>query len=368
MSLTLRVTTRYRVAHAFLKKAFTYAEALAVLDFPKGSNPSEAEVQSVYRTKVREALKADPEQAKEQEVLIPLNRAKDVLTGKLAPDRDQGPPPSSGEDDGGFGGIDPNDFGFGRRDRPAPEPVKVTFEDAMKDAGVHQVDWKFKTTTSYGGYGDTHSSAFVIYGVAGDTHVFVAVQHYTSRNAFTKEHIDTWWMKQRKVHGDLRTVAPKVIRELFDEFPNPTKKYNAKVEILPEDTKLTQRFTHLKLRPVAFKDAMGLMGAIGDDDPWKKDRKLAVTLRIVDEGSYPHLDIEIDVNGKVYLLDSESSALLKSKRILDKIFGAYYSMHSRKVLTRAKDGKLVMEWMAKNLTKEPQDLKDALLAAAQQVK
>jgi hypothetical protein len=359
MSIAARVATRYRIV-----KAFTYAEALSTLGFGPGERPTDAEVQKAYRSRVTEVLRANPEEAADQTALKPLNRAKDVLMGKLEPDRDLGGSPRRNEP--GPGGGDPVDFGFpGTNGRPKPEPVKVTFAEAMSEAGVHQVDWKFKTATSYGGYGDTHSSAFVIYGVDGDTHVFVAAQHYTARNMFTGEDIDTWWMLQRKVRGDFRTVAPKVIRDLYQEFPHELKKgYGAKVNMLPEGTRFTEKINHLQLKPIAFKDAVGLLGLVGEDDAWRTNRKRDIRIAIeygkIGEGD----PVVITVNGKEFKLSADVSKALDKKGVLRAIFGTYYSPGSNKVITKMRGGgKPILKALAAVVTSPP-ELREILEAAS----
>lgn len=359
-SIASRVATRYRVI-----KAFTYAEALSTLGFDPGERPTDAEVQKAYRSRVTQVLRANPAEAADQTALKPLNRAKDVLTGKLEPDRDVGNPIRREPEADPGGGHGPVDFGFpGTNGRPKPEPVKITFAEAMSDAGVHQVDWKFKTATSYGGYGDTHSSAFVIYGVDGETHVFVAAQHYTARSMFTGEDIDTWWMLQKKVRGDFRTVAPKVIRELYQEFPNELKKgYNAKVNMLPEGTKFTEKINHTNLKSIAFKDAVGLLGLVGADDPWR-NQKRDIRIEIV-YGKLGEVDpVVLTVNGREFKLSPELSKALDKKGVLKTIFGTYYSPGSHKVITKMRGGgKPILKALAAVVTSPP-ELKEILESAA----
>lgn len=357
-----RVATRYRV----IKRATTYFEALGQLGFSSADRPAEAEVQKAYRSRIVAILRANPDAAKDQQAFIPLNLARDVLLGK---DR-RNPPPmdapgggASGLDDFDYGKYD--DFGGGRREKP--EPIRVTFHEAMSDAGVHPdgVVWKFKTATSYDGYGDTSSSAFVMYGVDGDTHVFVAAQHFKSRNAFTGEDVDTWWMLQRKVRGEFKTLAPRVIRELYEEFPNELKKgYNAKVNILPEGTKFTEKVTSLRTNAVAFKDAVGILGLVGEDDSWRKNRKLEVKLEIkygkMGEGD----PITITVNGREYPLSVETSKLIEKKGILRAIFGTYFYPGSHKVITKMKGGgKPVLKALAL-VVDSPPELRQVLETAS----
>lgn len=352
MNLASRVATRYRVV-----TAFTHAQALEVLGFSAGDAPTDDEVNQAYRLRIKDIIRKNPAEAGNQVTMKPLNQAKDILIGRLEPDRDPG-----GRAPGGVN-AEPVDFGFGGRPTAKPDPVRVTFDEAMKDAHVHQVDWKFKTSTTHGGYGDTASNGYVIYGQAGDTHVFVAVQHYRSRNAYTGEDVDVWWMVQRKATGEIRNLAPKVIRELYEDFPYDTKKYNAKVQILPEGTKLTEQLIHLsKVKSIAFKDAMVILGLVPGDDAWA-NRPKDIRLRILND--HPEWSVQLTINGRDHTLSPESSKALETKRILRKIFGTYYYVDSKKVLTKMQGGgKAVLKDIANALIGEPAELKQVLEAAA----
>jgi hypothetical protein len=354
-SIASRVATRYRVF-----KAFTYAEALETLGFPSTDRPTDAQVQTAYRAKVTEILRENPAEAADQTALKPYNIAKDVLTGHLRPDRDLGAPrdPPAPETEPWDGPI------ANPKGRPKPDPVRITFEEAFAEAGVHQVDWKFKTQTSYGGYGDTRSSAYVLYGVDGETHVFVAAQHYTARNAYTGEDIDEWWMLQRKVRGEFRTLAPKVIRDLYGEFPHELKKgYGAKVNMIPEGAKFTERMDDHLTKAVSFKDAVSLLGLVGEDDPWqnrKRDIRINIVYGKLGEGN----PVVITVNGREFQLGPELSKALDKKGILKAIFGTYYSPGSHKVITKMRGGgKPILKALAQVVTSPP-ELKEILESAA----
>ena len=88
-------------------------------------------------------------------------------------------------------------------------------------------------------------------------------------------------------------------------------------------------------------------------------------------------EIELDINGKVFKLDSNSLRLLLVNpkggwSVLDKIFGAdkgqYYYGGSKKDITRSRNGKQVLTWLADKLTTEPKELRDLLTQAASQMK
>lgn len=349
--------TSYRVASRFLylRLAMSLEEAKQVLGFPPSANPSESEISKAYKQK---ALEHHPDRGGDLSKMVEVNKAKDLLTGKDKPsfsddwDRSDGP-------------------SYRPEPRPRPDPVRVSFEDAKSKAGVPTgVEWKFRTTTGYSGHGDHSVSASVVVGALGDKWVFVAMEHFTRANAFTGEDEDVWWMSTQVRSGALRDVAPKVIRDLWDTFPNTTKGYNAKVELLAEGTPLSSKLLLSQGRAMAFKDALDILGAISDDDPWK-GRKLQITMVLNSKGLEDSgKSIDVIVNGREFKLRPESVEFLdKKSKFLRVVFGTYYYwMGDKKVLTKVKDAKKVLEYLAEKLTAEPQALRDALMAAAAQSK
>jgi hypothetical protein len=80
------------------------------------------------------------------------------------------------------------------------------------------------------------------------------------------------------------------------------------------------------------------------------------------------------INTREYVLNEADTLLLfrlriNGKSIVRRVFGEY-ARHSRpKILNRLKgDGKVILEWMGQNLHGLPPDARDALAAAAAQVK
>jgi hypothetical protein len=163
-------------------------------------------------------------------------------------------------------------------------------------------------------------------------------------------------------------VAPKLIRQLFSSFPHLSKKYNAKVEILPEGAAFNEKMVYTRGRAVSFKDAMALMGEIDQNDPWAQ-RKLTIQIithsRGLEDRNY---DIELVVNGKGYTLRKDNADRMQENygRVMRAIFGDYYYDNTKKLLTRSKNGPKVMQWLVDNLRGEPEDLISALKAAIEQ--
>jgi hypothetical protein len=129
---------------------------------------------------------------------------------------------------------------------------------------------------------------------------------------------------------------------------------------------------------------MAQLGVIDDADPWVKDRKLTIQIEIGSDSTpdYEALDesikefgskawIQLIVNGKIHRLSDKSTGLIRSNyKVLKAIFGDYYwsggGRGSKKILTKSKNGPAVMDWMAKTLVNEPQELRDTLARAATQ--
>ena len=355
MSTAERVSFRFRTRslYARLIKAMSMGEALETLGFTPGESPSPQEVSKAYKER---AFRNHPDRGGDPTKMVELNVAKDILEGKERPTG------------GGYGGPEAPS-GYTAPQREKPEPRRVSFDEAKSKAGVPQADWKFKTQTAYGGHGDTSVSGYVVCGKLGDKLIFVAVESFRSQNAFTGEDVDEWWMSTIKVSGTFREWAPKVIRQLFSSFPHLSKKYNAKVEILPDGAVLNERMLFSRGRAVSFKDAMAMMGEIDQNDPWAQRK---VTIQIIThnrkEMADRNYDIELVVNGKGYTLRKDNADKMQagSAKVMRAIYGDYFYDESKKLLTRSKNGPQVMQWMIDNLRSEPDDLLAALQAAIEQ--
>ncbi len=336
----------------------SYAEALKVLDVPLGASPEE--INKAYK---RKAIENHPDRGGDPEKMVEINVAKDILDGKGRPTYE---PPSYDD------GPSP-DGGYRPPPRPKPEPVRVSWEEAEAKANVPKAKWIFKTQNAFGGRGDTTSTAFVVCGeLDKEKWVFVAVEHFRSQNMFTGEDIDTYWMKAVPFSGALRDVAPKAIRQMFD-FPHTGKNFNAKVQILPEGMAFNTKMMFLtSVRTVSFKDAMEILGELKEDDPWK-NRKLQVEMILNAKDMYgpdAEYKIELVINGRPHVLDKQSVMFIKDKtKVLSAVYGTYfYWSGDKKNLTKSKNGKKILDFLAEKLTHEPQSLRDALAAAASQMK
>jgi hypothetical protein len=357
---TLLREQRDDLVHRFLVAAMSLDTAKKLLGFDETVMPSPDEIKRAWKQK---ALEHHPDRGGSPEMMKQINVAHDVLLGKQHPDRnvrDSGSRPAPSEP---------------IRHQPPPYTEEIiTWDQAAKTANVPTtgVDWKFVTTTGYGGYGDNSQSGFVVYGRAADKHVFVSVYHSRSAtNMFTNQKVDTYEMRVQTapLTQDLASLAPKVIRQMWQSFGG-VKGYGAKVYILPEGAKFEKNTLEFpKGRKISFKDAMSMMGE-ATPTAWKG--KVDVVLELA-EGLAPRYPDDygatLVVNGKPYKLSDASNKAIWKVRLYGIIWGkGYYYGGSKKNLTRIKSAKKVLTWLSKNLKGEPQDLIDALTAAAEKAK
>jgi len=254
----------------------------------------------------------------------------------------------------------------------------TTFEQAAVKAKVPTaVDWKFRTTAGGGGWGDNIYSGFVAYGRTASEHVFVAVRYVQEQNAWTSRDVSYYemWVEREPISKPLSTVAPRLIRALWPKLGN-IKGYNAKVYLLDPDTEF-RALQRTHGNPVAFKDALVQLGEISTDDPMVKDRKLTVELRTrgrieglkSPQGILDIYRLVFVINGKEYPVSDRGCAALQqdSRKFMDPIFGDYVYNDSRKVVTRTKNAKAVLQYAATVLSSESQELRDLLTRAAERL-
>lgn len=338
--------------YLFIKLAMTREEALSMLGL--GPSPSEEEIKKAHK---RKTFEHHPDRGGDPETMKLINVARDVLLEKRPPEYEK-PEPA------------PNYY------QKAPEPMKITWEEAMKVAQVPtDVKWRFKTDTGYSPYlGDTATMGFVVYGESDNFHIFVSVFHKKVQNAFTGEDTDKYIMEAIPVPKTqpLSEVAPGVIRDLWKDFEHVSG-YNAKVQILPEGTAFDQSLSYTKGHSMSFKDAMALMGE-QVPETWKK-RKADITLQLgypEKGGHFGEYTFTFIANGKPFKVNEETAKMLNGMRkLLRFIFGDYYYADSKKNLTRmpAEKKKVIFEHLIKHLEgKEDPDLISAFKSAVEQIK
>jgi hypothetical protein len=308
-----------------LRKAMSVMEAKDALGFKSSATPTKDEIARAYKNL---AFKHHPDRGGDPAKMVELNVAKDVLEGKQRPSTPSGPavyqPPA--------------------REKPAPPPPDhVSFAKAMRDAKVPSgVDWKFATVP--GGDYTAHKgdlTGLVIYGKKKNTHVFVSILHYFNQgNAFEPLDINKFsmYVHEQTDYGDLATVGPKVIRELWRGFPARIKGYSAKVQLLPDGYKFTSAENGVGGRSLSFKDALTQMGE-KVPDRWKG--KINITMELGDEikGLGSPYGITLVVNGKEYKLSARAAEMASKARLYKLVFGDYFYNDSRKAISKMRGAK-----------------------------
>lgn len=386
MDLTLRVAARYRVAQAFLKKGYTYAEALDVLDFPNGARPTEAEVNLAYRAKVRDVIKADPEAAKDQEAMKPFNMAKDTLTGQLTPDRDRGAPQDV-DTGGGYSG--------GRR-APTPPPAeeKTSFLEAKAQAKIpSDVKWLFVTDSQHSGYSSDEftnsTNGWVACGQTDSHWVYVTAEHHYYRAYGPNGYFslnekqtpkDIWDIETLKIakKDPVPTAAElyKGVVKAWGNFKRLDKKFNSKVveakdwafhEKLPTGRKITIKQLVSNETGVEFTGKMSV--EVVYEESRERGDKTPAGFFSVGEYSTPY-QLQLVINGREHTLSVADMEVMhktlrvSGKRFVERVFGEYPHQSRPKSLTLNRDGKLIMAWMAEKLPHLPDWVREALVKAA----
>ena len=316
--------------------------------------------------------KNHPDLGGDPDRMVEFNVARDILEGK----REEEWKPSSPSGD-----YEPSQPAT---KRPVEKKIEVSLHEAMSREGVPSgVKWILASNT---GYGDRDMGAYslsgvVYYGTTDTKHIFVGVYHDGGTNPFTMVTTDifTCFVKTFPISGSIAEIAPRAFRDVFSMFSGLRKGYNAKVTVLPDGFDLTERnYYSPPGKDMSFKDAIVNLGLVDDAHRWKTDQKLKVILGYESKGyNDDQKSVELDINGRSFNLDKNSLNLLLVNpkggwTVLDKIFGSdkgkrYYG-GEKKDLTRSRDAKQILTWMAEKFTTEPQELRDLLTQAASQAK
>lgn len=338
--------------------AMSLDDAKEKLGLPRGSKPTEDEVNRAYRTKIiqNKGLHPDIGGGDDTEI-VELNVAKDTLLGKY-------------EEDGGYdrgpGATPPGGVVYTK-----PPPEIITFDEAKTKAGIPPgVTWMFVTDSVSSGYSSDEflrrTTGYVFYGQTDQKHVFVSAENFQKDTYFIggEGAVDTWTLREfsyPKKEGE--TLQPAWLYgnvvKAFKMFKLLEKKFNSKVQALPDGWHLQERIPHGKT--VSIKHWLVNQGLVSGDDPSVVNRKnvVEITFRNRGLGEDEKAWFILTINGKEYELSpSDSKKFLtpsKHRGVATAIFGTYFYDESRKVLTRlptAKKQKL-FEWMSKNLTDLP---------------
>lgn len=374
MDLHERVAYRYQ-----LRRAMSYEDAKRVLGFPPGSSPSESEVQKAYRQK---AFEKHPDRGGDPKEMVELNVAKDILEHKQEPDT--GAPKSPGG--GYYRGPEPPSW-YQPESRPKQPDVKVTFDEAKNDAHIpSDIDWLFVTESMYSGYSSDEftnsASGWVAVGQTDSAWWFVSAENHHRADHFPggSNKVDIWKIKSHKVPkgrpADARFFYGGVMKA-WKGFEFLKKRFNSKV--IPAEG---WRF-HEKMptgRSMSIKNFL-LNKGLMEESELATPRKWTIELhyeRSRDRENPPSeffkpkwgdpYTLTLILSGKEYKLQEQDTARLDKLRISGKdfltwAFGRYYYGGETINVTRKRDGKKVMGWMAENLHL-PDWVNDALKAAS----
>jgi hypothetical protein len=364
--------------YAFLLTAMSMAEAKEILGFLPDSSPTPRDIKEAYREK---AQKLHPDRGGDEDAMVDLNVAKDILEGKARPTY-QRPQPRY----------------------EAPEPprrTEVTFDQAESRAGIPSgVDWLFVTPTQRGtSWASDESSqsneTFVAYGRTDRQHVFVAAYYHSRQDYYIGGTHDEsiWVVKSIELpikEGKGEAVQP---RWLYGNVVKALKgvgfkgRFNSKV-IDAQGWRLNAR---LPSGPTtSIKHWLVNSGQVESTDPSVVSRKQVVELQLNTshkekpdyhekprtrgnfwDGEYrgEYIKLTLVLNGRPFATSKDDLHKFMAKIGLGRVFGEYYYDRSKKQLTRMRaKGKKIIGWMLENFNDLSADAREILTAAEAQMK
>lgn len=371
--------TAGRVAYRWLKRAMSRSDALKTLGFPATADPDPAAVNRAYRDILKKDRGVHPDQGGSTETMVALNVAKDILTGQMPPDRND------------FGTSSPNGPSQKHPTPEEPKEIKQPFS-AEATKVPNDVEWFFVTTPHYSGYSsnefENSNTGWVACGQTKDHWIFVAVEHHYYRaygpGAYFSLNVpqapkDIWNINVIK--KSKRDAIPTA-EELYDgvvmawkNFEYVEKKFNSKVtsakgwtfkERAPGGRIVTIKQLIANELGVEFTGKTTV--EVGYKEPPFSETTLPSGYYKPSQYSSGY-QLQLTINGRDHILsvaDMERLAALKigGKRFVARVFGDY-PQHSRpKSLTRNRDGKVIMGWMAEKLPHLPDWVREALQKAA----
>lgn len=386
MDVKQRITYRFRAQRVASKyrrlikarEEMTLTEAKQVLGLAVDANASEDAVRKAQRVKFFAIKDGD------QDKVVELNVAADILLGKRQP-KYEGP---------SYSGPGNADVGYAPPPEPPPPAVEVGWDDARQKAHIPaDVTWLFFTESQSSGYSSdeftNRASGYVAVGTTDSAWVFVAIEHYDREDHIIgsrRPKQDVYWMETVKMPKPDKPTAQFVvggIERAWKQFPNLEKRFNFKIKLLPEgwDFKDFKKnlHLHLKARSTTVKNWLVDSGQLAETD-LKAPRKMNVEIEYassfdmkpgfyqLEKWSSKLGKLTLVINGKDHELSEQDGKKLAEfriggKRFMNRVFGEYYYGGEKKSLSKNRDGKPIMTWMAENLGL-PEWCKEGLRAAA----
>jgi hypothetical protein len=375
----------YRHVYARIFRAMSMGDALETLGFPPGSTPDEAEVRKAQR---QLAIQHHPDRGGDPRKQVEINVAADILLGKARPER------------GGYGGGGgyeapaPGGYGGGQPRRQRAPDVVVKFDEAKGGAVPSGTEWLFVTTYHSSGYSGDESTnravGWVAVGQTDNAWVFTAAENWMTGDyvmgGLGPQRRDIWKISSHKVPKGAPVTARLFYGEVmkaWKRFEHLSKKFNSKVVGADGWTFSSSppRGNSLSIKNFLLNSGMMSEEALGGA-PRKYEIKVHYEAAkfgtdrknpppgffTPSEYSDPH-KLTLIINGKDYVLPVRAMEKLNKLRVKGKdfthwMFGEYYYGGETKVLTRKREGKQVMGWMAENLPGLPEWVETALKSAS----
>jgi hypothetical protein len=355
------------------RRDLNYETAKEVLGFPPGSSPTDDEIRHVQRVKI---VELGHDRGGDIDAIKEVNAAAEILLGKLKPDRG---PDDIAEPYVPRGGPPP----------PEEKPIIITFQEALAKISLpSSVTWKFVTDKARGrGWAsDESESRHVGYVAVGETPnfwVFVAVEERSYQAFFVgggpKTHVFRMKVYEQPNKG---TPTPAFlyggVMKAWKFFEKLDKRFNSKIHPLAEDWTFLDFAKRFPLsRATTIKNWLVDTGVV-EEATLAKPRKIKVEIKYVrlpshmmppDAPRSAEDHFVLIVNGKEDNLspkDDEALSKLRigGKRFAERVFGEYHYGGEIRDLTRNRDGKTIMSWMAEHLIHLPEFFKNSLLTAS----
>ena len=368
----------YRHVYARVFRAMSMADALETLGLPAGSSPTPEEVKKAQR---QMAFRHHPDRGGDAKKQIEVNVAADILLGR---ERPTGGGYTSTPEDYGYGG-----YSAGPAAKPPREEI-VTFEEAKSAAGIpSSIEWLFVTTTHSSGYSSdeftNRAMGWVAVGQTDKAWVFVAAENWHRQDHVpggTRGKKDIWEMYSHAIPKGQPVTARLFygeVRKAWKSFEYMEKRFNSKV--VPADGwTFSERLP--KGNNLSIKNFLLNFGLMTEEALGGAPRKYEIKVNYergdrqnpgagfyVPKYQDPY-KLHLIINGKEYTLPERAVAQLTKLRpkmgkdFMDWMFGDYYYGGETKVLTRKREGKQVMAWMAEHLSGLPEWVTQALVAAS----
>lgn len=377
----------YRHMYARILLAMSMADALQTLGFPPGATPTPEEVKRAQR---RQTIQHHPDRGGDPKKQVEINVAADILLGKERPRRPGYEPGAYETGRGPYTGPEPPSW-YQPEGRPKERDEEVSFEEAKSQGGIPGgVEWLFVTDNHRSGYSSDESTntahGWVAVGQTDNAWVFTAAE-----NLYRADYYPGSLSGKKDIWRISTHTAPKGettarffygnVMKAWKRFQHLKKRFNSKV-IPAEGWTFSDRLP--SGNKVSIKNFLLNTGMMGEGDltaPRKYEIKVKYEAAPFGQRKnppagfyspgeyYDPYKLTFIINGREFELPVQTVERLaklrvKGKRFNDWMFGDRVYGGAVKVLTRKREGKEVMGWMAENLPGLPEWVETAFKAAS----